>query len=208
MSQEYSSPLLLETIKIAEGEIANLPYHQDRCDQSRQILFQSTDRLDLASFIQPPQTGLYRCRILYGEKLHSIKYIPYLPKEINSLKIVPSNIDYALKYANRDTLNTLLESNKEVDEVIIEKEGTEKFQEGCLSVPGFYEDIERFKYVKVEYSDRDGNKQTVESDAFLAVAIQHEMDHLDGKLFVEKLSILKRKKFEKEWKRKQKEGRV
>lgn len=123
MSQEYSSPLLLETIKIAEGEIANLPYHQDRCDQSRQTLFQSTNSLDLASLIQPPQTGLYRCRILYGEKLHSIEYIPYVPKVINSLKIIPSNIDYALKYANRDTLNTLLESNKEVDEVIIEKEG-------------------------------------------------------------------------------------
>lgn len=123
MSQKYSSPLLLETIKIAEGVIANLPYHQDRCDQSRQTLFQSADILDLASVIQPPQTGLYRCRILYGEKLHSIEYIPYVPKEINSLKIVPSNIDYALKYANRDALNTLLQSNKEVDEVIIEKEG-------------------------------------------------------------------------------------
>lgn len=123
MSQKYSSPLLLETIKIAEGEIANLPYHQDRCDQSRQTLFQSTDILNLASVIQPPQTGLYRCRILYGEKLHSIEYIPYVQKEINSLKIVPSNIDYALKYANRDALNTLLQSNKEVDEVIIEKEG-------------------------------------------------------------------------------------
>lgn len=123
MSQKYSSPLLLETIKIAEGVIANLPYHQDRCDQSRQTLFQSADILDLASVIQPPQTGLFRCRILYGEKLHSIEYIPYVQKEINSLKIVPSNIDYALKYANRDALNTLLQSNKEVDEVIIEKEG-------------------------------------------------------------------------------------
>ena len=123
MSQENSSPLLLETIKIAEGEIGNLPYHQDRCDQSRQRLFQSADILDLASLIQPPQTGLYRCRILYGEKLHSIEYIPYVPKEINSLKIVPSNIDYPFKYANRDALSALLESNQEVDEVIIEKEG-------------------------------------------------------------------------------------
>ena len=92
-----------------------------------------------------------------------------------------------------------------INPVIIEKEGSEKFQEGCLSVPGFYEDVERFKYVKVEYFDRDGNKQIIESDAFLAIAIQHEMDHLDGKLFVEKLSFTKRKKFEKEWKKRQKE---
>lgn len=95
-----------------------------------------------------------------------------------------------------------------INPVIVEKEGTEKFQEGCLSVPGFYEDVERFKYVKVEYFDREGNKHTIESDAFFAIAIQHEMDHLDGKLFVEKLSFTKRKKFEKEWKKRQKEGSV
>ena len=53
-----------------------------------------------------------------------------------------------------------------------------------------------------------GVKQTIEDDDFLAVAIQHEMDHLDGKVFIEKLSYTKRKKFEKEWKRKQKEGIV
>ena len=124
MSQAYDSPsLLLETIKIEEGEIANLPYHQDRCDQSRQTLFQSSNRLLLSSIIQPPQIGLYRCRIFYAEELHSVKYIPYVPKEINSLKIVTSQIDYPLKYANRDALNALLEANKEVDEVIIEKEG-------------------------------------------------------------------------------------
>lgn len=91
-----------------------------------------------------------------------------------------------------------------INPVIIEKNGSTKYQEGCLSVPGFYEDIERYKYVKVEYVDRNGNPQTIESDAFLAIAIQHEMDHLDGKVFVEKLSFIKRKRFEKEWKKCQK----
>jgi peptide deformylase len=91
-----------------------------------------------------------------------------------------------------------------INPVIIEKSGSTKYQEGCLSVPGFYEDIERHKYVKVEYVDRNGNPQTIESDEFLAIAIQHEMDHLDGKVFVEKLSFTKRKRFEKEWKKRQK----
>lgn len=91
-----------------------------------------------------------------------------------------------------------------INPVIVEKDGTEVFQEGCLSVPGYYEDVERCKHVKVEYFDRDGNKQSIENDDFLAIAIQHEMDHLDGKVFIEKLSFLKRKKFEKEWKKKQK----
>jgi peptide deformylase len=95
-----------------------------------------------------------------------------------------------------------------INPVIVEQDGSEKFQEGCLSIPGVYEDIERAKHVKVEYLDRDGNKQSIEDDGFLAVAMQHEMDHLDGKVFIEKLSYIKRKKFEKEWKRKQKEGLI
>ena len=93
-----------------------------------------------------------------------------------------------------------------INPVIIEKDGTEKFQEGCLSIPGVYEEVERAKHVKVEYCDREGNKHTIEDDDFLAVAIQHEMDHLDGKVFIEKLSYMKRKKFEKEWKRRLKEA--
>lgn len=93
-----------------------------------------------------------------------------------------------------------------INPVIVEQDGVEKFQEGCLSIPGVYEDIERAKHVKVEYFDRDGNKQTIEDDGFLAVAMQHEIDHLDGKVFIEKLSYIKRKKFEKEWKRRLKEA--
>ena len=91
-----------------------------------------------------------------------------------------------------------------INPVIIEKDGKEKFQEGCLSVPGIYEEVERAKHVKVEYFDREGNKHTIEDDDFLAIAIQHEIDHLDGKVFIEKLSIMKRKKFEKEWKKRHK----
>ena len=93
-----------------------------------------------------------------------------------------------------------------VNPVIVEKDGNEKYQEGCLSIPGVYEDVERAKHVKVEYFDRDGNKHSIEDDGFLAVAMQHEIDHLDGKVFIEKLSYIKRKKFEKEWKRRLKEA--
>ena len=83
-------------------------------------------------------------------------------------------------------------------------EETVKFQEGCLSVPGFYEDIERHAMVTIEYQDRHGEKFVIEDDEFLAIALQHEIDHLDGKLFIEKLSFTKRKKFEKEWKKRDK----
>lgn len=123
MPKQTVSPLLLETIKIEDGKIHNLSYHQQRCDHSRQMLFGSKDTLELASFITPPTQELYRCRILYGEELNSVEYIPYTPKEINSLKIIASNIKYDFKYANREPLDTLLLSNQDADEVIIEKEG-------------------------------------------------------------------------------------
>lgn len=91
-----------------------------------------------------------------------------------------------------------------INPVITAKNGTTVYQEGCLSVPGFYEDIERFETLSVSYQDRDANKHTLDAEGLLSIAIQHEMDHLDGKLFIEKLSYARRKKFEKEYKKAQK----
>lgn len=92
-----------------------------------------------------------------------------------------------------------------INPVVTHKDGTQVFTEGCLSVPGFSEDVTRAQHIIVEYFDRHGNKQIMECEDFLAVAWQHEMEHLSGHLFIENLSIIKRKKFEKEWKRKLKE---
>ena len=66
-----------------------------------------------------------------------------------------------------------------------------KGEEGCLSVPGIYDGVERASAVKVKALDREGKAQEIEADGLLAVCIQHEMDHLRGKVFVEYLSTLK-----------------
>ena len=121
--QLSSSTELLETIRCEDGKIYNLSYHQDRCTQSRKELYSSTDILDLASFILPPKHGLFRCRIIYAEKIKHIQYIPYVSKEIHTLKVVSSSLDYHLKYADRNTINTLLSSHKDADDIIIEKQG-------------------------------------------------------------------------------------
>ena len=65
-------------------------------------------------------------------------------------------------------------------------------EEGCLSVPGIYDGVERSLAVKVRALDREGREQTIEAEGILAVCIQHEMDHLQGKVFVEYLSMFKR----------------
>lgn len=75
---------------------------------------------------------------------------------------------------------------------IIEKSGEQEYEEGCLSVPGIYENVTRAAKVTVEALGRDGKTFTLEADGLLGVCIQHEMDHLLGKVFVEYLSPLKR----------------
>ncbi|ELE4966721.1 peptide deformylase [Campylobacter coli] len=74
--------------------------------------------------------------------------------------------------------------------------------EGCLSVPDFFEEVERYNHILLKYQDRFGNFKELEAQGFLAVAIQHENDHLNGHLFIEKISFLKRQKFDKEFKKK------
>jgi peptide deformylase len=78
-----------------------------------------------------------------------------------------------------------------VNPVIKQADGEQLFEEGCLSVPGIYEEVKRAERVVVEALDRDGNLFILEASGLLAVCIQHEMDHLMGKVFVEYLSPLK-----------------
>ena len=73
----------------------------------------------------------------------------------------------------------------------------DEFEEGCLSVPDLLVVIKRPCQVTVEALDRDGNKVSIEADGLLAIALQHEMDHLDGKLIIDKASILKREFYKK-----------
>jgi len=92
-----------------------------------------------------------------------------------------------------------------INPVVTHQDGETVYQEGCLSVPKFYEDIKRFESISINYQDRDGNTKSLEADGLLSIAIQHEMDHLEGILFIDKLSYARRKKFEKEYKRMLKE---
>ena len=88
----------------------------------------------------------------------------------------------------RDTLVVL------VNPEILEATGVSDIEEGCLSVPGIYELVERAERVKVRAFDQNGNTFTLEAQGLLAVCIQHEMDHLKGKVFVEHLSQLKQQR--------------
>jgi peptide deformylase len=77
---------------------------------------------------------------------------------------------------------------------ILDSSGVSDIEEGCLSVPGIYETVDRAERVKVRAHDQNGNPFTIEAQGLLAVCIQHEMDHLKGKVFVEHLSQLKQQR--------------
>ena len=80
---------------------------------------------------------------------------------------------------------------------IIEKDGIEESEEGCLSVPGFYEKVKRAEHVRVKALNRNGQSFEFDARDLLAVCVQHEIDHLDGKLFVDYISSLKRQRIKK-----------
>jgi peptide deformylase len=80
---------------------------------------------------------------------------------------------------------------------IMDKEGEEEMEEGCLSVPGVYDNVRRAEKVRVRYLSLDGQEMVIDANGLLAVCIQHEIDHLDGKLFVDYLSMLKRNRIRK-----------
>ena len=75
---------------------------------------------------------------------------------------------------------------------VVSRQGERAYQEGCLSIPGIYADVTRADSIVVRYLDRQGQTQELAADGLLATCIQHEIDHLDGKLFIDYLSPLKR----------------
>lgn len=92
-----------------------------------------------------------------------------------------------------------------VNPEIVARDGVEEMEEGCLSVPGFFEKVTRADSVKVRALGRDGQPFELDAEGLLAVCIQHEIDHLDGKLFVDYLSGLKRQRIRKKLEKQQRE---
>ena len=148
---------------------------------------------------------------VFDEELHNLlddMYETMIAKEGIGLAAIqigkPLNI-LVINLADEDGLQNKEDLVEVINPVILEKDGETIYKEGCLSVPEFYEDVTRAKEVKVEYQNRYGEKITKVLDGLMAIAMQHEMDHLEGHLFIEKLSYLKRKRFEKDFKRRQRE---
>jgi peptide deformylase len=106
--------------------------------------------------------------------------------------LAASQVDVHQRFMVIDVSEEKHEPRVFINPEIVAREGTETCQEGCLSVPGIYADVKRAEKIVVRALDRRGEAFELAADGLLAICIQHEMDHLDGKLFVDYLSPLKR----------------
>jgi peptide deformylase len=147
---------------------------------------------------------------MYDIKLHTfLDHMYETMLEFNGIGLAAIQVSnpiriFIINIPNEDDEQSRSELIEFINPVITQSSGSSFFQEGCLSVPEFYEDIERFETITVEYKDRYGVSKSITTGGLLAIAVQHELDHLNGKLFIDKLSYARRKKFEKEFKKFQK----
>ena len=106
--------------------------------------------------------------------------------------LAASQVDVHQRFMVIDVSEEKNEPRVFINPEIVAKDGGQVHQEGCLSVPGIFADVTRADTITVKFLDRQGQPQELTTDGLLAVCVQHEMDHLDGKLFIDYLSPLKR----------------
>lgn len=154
-----------------------------------------------------------RLQKLCLDLLHTMYFAPGIglaaPQVGVSERIFVMDIDYEReKFANSDgnIEYTLKNFNPMIfiNPVIEEKEGEILYQEGCLSVPGIYEDVKRFQTISVKFQDWHGNHHQLNAEELLSVCIQHENDHLEGIVFLERLSLIKKNLLMKKYLKKKK----
>ena len=111
--------------------------------------------------------------------------------------LAATQVDWHYRLIVIDVSEDKKQPNIFINPQILGREGEATGEEGCLSVPGIYDEVRRAQRIRIRFHDEDGRLQERELDGMLAVCLQHEMDHLDGRLFVDYLSELKRQRIRK-----------
>lgn len=117
--------------------------------------------------------------------------------EAPGIGLAATQVDVHKRLLVMDVSSDNSEPNALINPEIIEMDGETVTEEGCLSVPGYYEEVKRAEHIRVRFLDRKGEETELEAEGLLAVCIQHEIDHLDGKLFVDYISEAKRQRIRK-----------
>ena len=129
-------------------------------------------------------------RQLIGDMLETMYAAP-------GIGLAATQVDVHRRLLVADVSQEKDEAQVLINPEILEQNGSAITEEGCLSVPGYYAEVARAEHILVRYLDRDGNDQERQLEGLLAVCVQHEVDHLDGRLFVDYLSEVKRPRIRK-----------
>ena len=138
-----------------------------------------------AAEVNPAELATPAFQTLLDDMLHTMYEAP-------GIGLAASQVDVHQRFMVIDVSEDRSRPLVFINPHISARDGEQVYQEGCLSVPGIYADVTRSNTITVEALDRHGAPFSLEADGVLAVCVQHEMDHLDGKLFVDYLSPLKR----------------
>ncbi|NBB93223.1 MAG: peptide deformylase [Gammaproteobacteria bacterium] len=123
--------------------------------------------------------------------------------DARGIGLAATQVDEDVRIVVMDLSDSRDEPRVFINPEILDRSGSQCYEEGCLSVPGFYAEVTRAEQVKVGALDIDGKPYELEADGLLAVCIQHEIDHLDGKMFIDYLSPLKRRMIGKKLRKQQ-----
>ena len=119
--------LLIESIKLQDGEYKNLFYHEQRMNRALRLLCGADSYFELEEFLkkfEAPKDGLYKCRLVYDENSTEIEFVPYELKTIQTLRVVEHDrINYEFKYKDRKTIDRLYDLRKDCDDILIVKRG-------------------------------------------------------------------------------------
>lgn len=126
--------------------------------------------------------------------------------EAKGIGLAATQVDFHHRLVVMDISEERNERRVFINPEILQKDGETVYEEGCLSVPGIYDKVTRAERVKVRALDRNGKAFELEADGLLAICIQHEIDHLDGKVFVEYLSQMKQTRIKTKLKKREKQN--
>ncbi|OHX13604.1 peptide deformylase [Chromobacterium sphagni] len=126
--------------------------------------------------------------------------------EAKGIGLAATQVDHHYRLVVMDISEERDERRVFINPEIIAKDGETVYEEGCLSVPGIYDKVTRAEHVKVKALDRDGKPFELDADGLLAICIQHEIDHLNGVVFVERLSQLKQTRIKSKLKKREKQN--
>ena len=126
--------------------------------------------------------------------------------EAKGIGLAATQVDFHHRLVVMDISEERNERRVFINPEILSKDGETVYEEGCLSVPGIYDKVTRAEHVKVRALDRNGKPFELEADGLLAICIQHEIDHLDGKVFVEYLSQMKQTRIKTKLKKREKQN--